>query len=100
MELDSYCQNVGAELTGWKSRISQVVNKLDRLPTRDKSKVVAQINELHMIVEELHDRIHRLEGQCSTQWEPDKFELEGNFKAFYPRWEDVWPNVSPGDVGG
>ena len=100
MEVDLYCRNVGTELTEWKSRIGDVVSKLDRAPTGNKARILSQINDLHIILEELHDRIHRLEAQCRTQWEPDKFQLEGKFKAFYPKWEEVWPNVSPGDFGG
>jgi len=100
MELDSYCRNVGAELMGWHTKIGGVVNRLDHISSGDKSRVVDQVRELHMILEELEDRIHRLKAECPTQWEPDNIDVKGTFMPFASRWEEVWPGVSPGDIGG
>jgi len=100
MELNMYCDGVGAELTGWKAKIGQVVNELDHISTGDKSRVVAQVNELHMIMEELDDRIHRLNTRCPTEYEPDKIELEGKFSGMIPNSRDLWQSVSPADFGG
>jgi len=100
MDVKDYCQGVQAELTGWKAKVYDVVRKLDKLPSGDKEKVVPQVNELHMIVEELTDRIDRLNRECPTQWGPDKIELETKIDSLKVKWEDVWENVSPGDVGG
>lgn len=100
MELDSYCGNVGAELMGWRAKLGTVVNEFDHIASGDKAKVIDQVRELHMILEELEDRIHRLKGECSTQWEPFNIDVKGTFKPFTSKWEDVWPGVSPGDIGG
>ena len=100
MDLKSYCDNLNIELTGWKAKVSDVVRKLDKVSTGDKEKVVPMVNELHMVVEELSDRISRLEKECPTQWAPDKIELEGKFSQLKTKWEGVWQNVSPADFGG
>lgn len=63
------------------------------MPSGLKEKVFPQINDIYVIVEELDDRIERLKRECPIQWEPDKIELK-------TKWEDVWKNVSPGDIGG
>jgi len=100
MELESYCQNVGAELMGWKAKLGGVVNEFDHISSGDKEKVIQQVRELHMILEELEDRIHRLKTECPTEFAAENIDVKGTFKPFTSKWENVWPGVSPGDIGG
>ena len=100
MELDAYCGNVGAELMGWRTKLGTVVNELDHIASGDKAKVIHQVRELHMILEELEDRIHRLKTECSTEYGAENIDVKGSFKPFTSKWEEVWPGVSPGDIGG
>jgi hypothetical protein len=100
MDLESYCGCVGAELTGWKAKLGRVVDELDHIATGDKTKVAPQVNELHMIMEEFDDRINRLRTHCSTQFAPEKIEVEGKFSGTSPDTKGVRDNVSPADFGG
>lgn len=76
MDAKSYCDSLLIELTGWKAKTYDVVRKLDKMSSGDKQKVVPQVNELHMILENLEDRVHKLRTECPVQWEPDKIALE------------------------
>jgi predicted nuclease with TOPRIM domain len=100
MDVKDYCAGLQSELTGWKAKVYDVVRKIDKMPSGDKEKMFPHVNELHMIIEEFTDRIDRLNTECPTQWEPDKIEIEGKVAQFETKWEDVWKNVSPADVGG
>jgi hypothetical protein len=100
MEVENYCGSLATELRGWKTRVNQVTRRLDKVSSGDKERVVPMVNELHMILEELDDRVERLKRECPTQWEPGKINLEGTFKPAKIEWEEVWKNVSPGDIGG
>jgi len=100
MDAQAYCSGLEAELTGWKGKLSDVAGKFDRRDTGDKDRIAHEIRDLHMVVEELSDRIERLHNSCSTQWEPDKIELETKITGFNPEWQDVWDRVSPSDFGG
>ena len=100
MDVKSYCDNLSMELTGWKAKIYDVVRQLDKVSSGDKQKVVPMVNELHMFIEEISDRIDRLKKECPNQWEPDKIELEGKFSQLERKWKDVSQDVSPGDIGG
>jgi len=100
MELETYCDNLAAELSGWQAKFDGVVRKFDEASCGDKAKLVPHVNQLHIVKEELDDRIRRLKTECPTNWEADRIELEGNFTGFKTKWEDVWQNVSPGDIGG
>ncbi|MFQ6003002.1 MAG: hypothetical protein ACE5KJ_04575 [Candidatus Zixiibacteriota bacterium] len=100
MDVQDYCSGLRAELIGWKAKVYDVVRKFDKKPTGDKDKVAHEIRDLHMVIEELTDRIERLQRECPTQWEPDKIELESKISELKTKWEDVWDKVSPGDIGG
>ena len=100
MELTQYCEGVAGELSAWKTRVDDIVRKLDHVSTGDKINVVPQVNELHMIIEDLDHRINRLKTECPTAWEPEKEEMEGKFTHLQRTWEGVWENVSPGEIGG
>ncbi len=100
MDVQDYCSGLQAELTGWKAKVYDVVRKFDKKSTGDKDKVSHEIRDLHMVIEELTDRIERLQRECPTQWEPDKIELESKITELKTKWEDVWEQVSPGDIGG
>jgi len=100
MDAKSFCDSLIIELTGWKVKIYDVVRKLDKVSSGDKQKVVPMVNELHMVIEELTDRIERLKKDCPLHWAPEKIELEGKFSQLKTQWEEVWQNVSPADFGG
>ncbi|MFH2011201.1 MAG: hypothetical protein ABIJ37_00625 [Pseudomonadota bacterium] len=100
MDVRDYCSNMAAELNGWKAKMYDVTRKLDKLSSGDKEKVVHEINELHIIIEELNDRIDKLNRACPTEWAPDKDALDGKFNYMKNKLKTVWDQVSPGDIGG
>jgi hypothetical protein len=100
MELNNYCDNMAAELSGWRARVHDVVGKLDSAPTGDKVNVISRVNDLHMIMEELDDRISHFKTECPVGEETDKTEIEKAFGHLKRKWEHLWEKVSPGDIGG
>ena len=100
MELQNYCDNMSNELNAWRNKVSDVVRRFDQSSCGDKAKVVPQVNELHMIIEELDDRISKLRTECPTEWEPEKFEFEGRIAHMKKSWEGVWQDISPAEFGG
>lgn len=94
MDVRNYCEGVTHELTGWKAKIYDTVRRIDRMDSGDKERLLPQINELHIILEEIQDRIERLERECPAQWDPDRIELEGRLTRLKTIWEttaDVVP---------
>jgi hypothetical protein len=63
MDINSYCGNLACELRGWQHKIQDVVNKIDSADCGDKTRLVPQVNELHMILEEFDDRIQLLKTE-------------------------------------
>ena len=100
MELQDYCRNLQEELSGWRSKVDDVRQRLDKLDTADKATIVSQVNDLHIIVEELGDRISRLEKECPVAWHPQKEEIQNKLQAMGYHWEETWQHAVGGNVGG
>jgi len=94
MDVNSYCDNLAIELTGWKAKIYDIIRKLDKIPSGDKGKILGQVNDLHVLVEELDDRIERLKTQCSEDWSPEKIELDTKMTRISNICEDCWKDMS------
>ena len=100
MDAKDYCGNLTIELTAWKAKVYDVVRKLDKIATGDKEKVVSEVNELHIILEELGDRIEKLKKECPTSWAPDRTEIENKIGHLRIKLDKVWDTISPSDIGG
>ena len=100
MDVNSYCSNLTIELAAWKAKAYDIVRRLDKLPSGDKEKVLPQVNDLHILIEELDDRIGRLKNECPTNWSPDKIELDSKITKISNVCEDCWKNISGAEVGG
>jgi predicted nuclease with TOPRIM domain len=99
-DVQNYCNNVIAELSVWKSKMYDVVRKVDKASSGDKAKLIDQVNDLHIFIEELENRIDRLRRECPLDWKPDKIEMETKFGHLKGKYNDLEANFSPGDIGG
>lgn len=64
MEIKDYSDNITAELSGWKSKMDSVIGKFDHASSDDKKRVINEVNELHVITDELDHRIEGLRREC------------------------------------
>ena len=99
-QVQSYCDNVVTELSVWKAKIYDVVRKIDKVSSGDKAKLVDQVNDLHIFIEELENRIDRLRSECPLDWKPDQIEMETKFTQVRATLDDVWKGLAGGDIGG
>ncbi len=100
MDVKDYCSNLTIELLGWKAKVYDVVRKLDKMSTGDKEKVAPEVNELHIILEELSDRIEKLKKECPTSWAPERTDIETKVGYLRTKLDKVWDTISPSDIGG
>ncbi len=97
MELNDYCDNVTRELSGWKEKMDGIVRKFDHVSTGDKERVVNEVNELHIIADELYDRIEGLKKACMTSWKP----VRDDHDVVWPEQSQrTWSFISQSDIGG
>jgi hypothetical protein len=93
MELKDYCSNLSTELTGWKAKAYDIVRRLDKVSSGEKAKVVDQVRDLHILIEELEDRIEHLRRECPTEWGPDRMEIEQKLHDVKIYWEKAWSGM-------
>ena len=61
-----YCSSVAEELEVWSARLHKLSGEIDRIPSIDKYKLQPHIDELHIIMTELDDRLCELLESCPT----------------------------------
>ncbi len=93
MHVRDYCDNVSAELMGWKVKMYDVMRKLEKVPSGDKDKVQPYLNDIHMILESLDDRIAQLRTECPTEWDPQKKEVDEVLGKIQVRWDEAAGNL-------
>ena len=75
MELQG-CNDMRNELTDWQMKLDKIVEKLDAAPSGDKGKILPQITNMHILREELKDRIESLKGECNVLEEQERRRID------------------------
>ena len=76
MDVQDYCKSMETELTAWKAKLYDVMRKVDGLGSAEKEKILPNIEDLHMFLEEMTDRVEKLKTECPTEWSPIKKEID------------------------
>ena len=66
MATREYCSSVADELEYWSIRLHELSSKFDKVPSIDKYKVLTHIEELHILMTEVDDRLCDMMTSCST----------------------------------
>ncbi len=67
MKARNCCKTMEMELTGWKAIIYDITRKMEALPGKDKSKILPNIEDMHMLISELDDRIDQIRDNCTPE---------------------------------
>ena len=97
MNVQEYCTHARSELSNWRAKVSGAAAKLDAAPCEDKEKLLSRINDLHMIIEEMGDRIEELRNECSSRWQGEEEKITLGFEQLDRSWEEVWKSITPAE---
>ncbi len=100
MEIKDYCRNVEMELNVWKSRLYDVIRKMDQAATGDKEKIFEDINALHILMSDLEDRVDTLRTSCPTDWKPEDEEIKVKLGDLESRYKEARNVMVDYDFGG
>ena len=103
MDVQDYCKGIEMEMTAWKAKLYDVVRKVDKLGTAEKEKVLPNIEDLHMFLEEMTDRVEKLRTECPADWSPMKKEIEQssiNMRGKYEQTMDHIGQAAPVSIPG
>ena len=76
----NYCSTVGEELEVWSSKLHDISRKRDRMPSIDKYRMLSQIEDLHILMTEMDDRLCEVLTVCPSV-EPLEKEESGMLGA-------------------
>lgn len=77
MATRDYCSDVGAELEQWSEKLHKLSSEIDRIPSINKFRLLPQIEEFHIIMTELDDRLCDLLQACPIAERADTREVPG-----------------------
>jgi hypothetical protein len=105
MKARNCCKTMEMELTAWKAIVYDIARKFDKLPGGDKEKILPNIEDLHILVEELDQRIEDIRDNCTPETGIDDIKTERE-KFNYTlsdvrvKAEDAMKILGAGDFGG
>jgi hypothetical protein len=103
MDVKDYCSGLEMELTAWKAKLYDLTRKMDRLGTAEKEKMLANVEDLHILLAEMGDRVNLLKTECPSDWGSDKKRIETaqvDMRAKYEATMDVIGRAAPVSVPG
>ena len=72
-----YCSNMAEELEVWSNRLHDLSGKIDSIPSIQKYHIQPQIEELHIIMTELDDRLCEMVGDCAVVESYSSSDIKG-----------------------
>jgi predicted nuclease with TOPRIM domain len=76
---------------------------VDELGSAEKEKILANVEDLHMLLEEMSDRVEKLRTECPSDWSPMKKEIdEGsiNMRGKYEETMEYIGKAAPVSIPG
>ena len=103
MDVQDFCKGMEVEMTAWKAKLYDVMRKVDNLGSAEKEKILPNIEDLHMFLEEMTDRVETLKTECPSDWSPMKKDIdEGttDMRGKYEETMDYIGKASPVSIPG
>ena len=103
MDVKDFCKGMETEMTAWKAKLYDVMRKIDSLGSAEKEKVLPNIEDLHMYLEEMSDRVESLKTECPSDWSPMKQEIDQgsvDMRGKYDETMEYIGKASPVSIAG
>ena len=72
MNVIDYCKGMEMELIAWKAKMYDLTRKIETLGSKEREKVLPNIQDLNILITEMSSRIEQLKNECPTEWNPQK----------------------------
>ncbi len=64
MNLSEYCSEMEETFADWKEQLCDMMSAVNSFPEQEKTQLIDQITTLHDLVEDMTDKMDRLQQQC------------------------------------
>ena len=99
MDVKDYCESVGSELNGWKTKLNGVIQRTGKMTGKDKEDVETMVAELKDIMDDLDERIAVLARECPTEWGGEKSDIDNKMSQFTLKWKEVYGVMGEKEYG-
>ena len=89
MDVMDYCKSMETEMTAWKAKLYDAMRKIDKLGTAEREKVLPNIEDLHILLEEMEGRVGQLRTECPSEWSPEKKDIDGGVVDMRGKYEET-----------
>lgn len=76
MNVVDYCKGMEMELIAWKAKMYDLTRKVERLGSKEREKVLPNVQDLNLLLADMSDRIEQLKNECPTEWTPQKKSID------------------------
>ena len=67
MKARNCCKTMEAEVTAWKANVYDIVRAMEKLPGGEKEKILPNIEDLHILITEMDERIEQIRDNCTPE---------------------------------
>jgi hypothetical protein len=89
MDVIDYCKAMETEMTAWKAKLYDTMRKIDKLGTSEKERILPNIEDLHMMLEEMEGRVSQLRNECPSEWSPEKDDIDAGVIDMRGKYEET-----------
>jgi len=105
MKARNCCKTMEMELTAWKAIVYDIVRKMEALPGNAKEKIPPNIEDIHILIAEMDDRIERIRENCTPETGIDDIKTERDefgqhLASARVKVEDAMAFLGAGNFGG
>jgi len=99
------CKTMEMELTGWKAIVYDIARKMEKLPAREREKVLSNIQDLHILIEDLDARIDQIREKCTPETgiadiQTERAEFDSALSTLRVSTEEAMIGLGAGNFGG
>ena len=105
MKARNCCKTMQAELTAWKANVYDIVRKMEELPGGERDRVLPNIEDLHMLISEMDDRIEYIRDNCTPETGIDDIrtereEFDKHLATLRVKTDEAMRGLGAGNFGG
>jgi hypothetical protein len=94
-----------AELSAWKANVYDIVRNMEKMPGGEKEKILANIEDLHILIAEMYDRIDEIREKCKPETciddiQSDREAFNKSLSTLRVTAEEAMRGLGGGDFGG
>ena len=105
MQAMNCCKTMEAELAAWKANVYDIVRNIEKLPGGEREKVLPNIEDFHILIAEMDDRIDQIRENCNPETGIDDIRTEResfdkSLSKLRVSADEAMQILGPGNFGG